>query len=345
MAARLKPMTARIDLAKEGSPADMTATDSHDALSGLAPLLRVRPELESLCRFGAQWASPHEAIDAGWAPFHLVASGSCVLELAGTAPVLLEAGDVAVLPHGGAHTVRGVSTPAGTHATANLLARHNAAILVKSNLEGAAETELVCGRLRFEQAHENLIFATLPAIVVVRTRQGADAARLRQLMMTIRDELDAARPGAGAIAADLASALLVMILRAHFDREPAGEGLLGLLTLRQTARAVGAMLETPDRAWTLDELAHHAGASRATLVRCFQKTAGMAPLAFLAELRLGLARRKLLAGTESLAAIAAEVGYQSESAFSRAFQRRYGMRPGEVRRCGERPLPSADQEP
>jgi AraC family transcriptional activator of mtrCDE len=92
------------------------------------------------------------------------------------------------------------------------------------------------------------------------------------------------------------------------------------------------MLGALDRAWTLDDLAQQAGTSRATLVRLFQKSAGLAPLAFLAELRLGLARRKLLAGTDTLAEIAAGIGYQSESAFSRAFQRRFGQRPGELRR-------------
>jgi AraC family transcriptional activator of mtrCDE len=308
----------------------MATPDIQDALSGLAPLLRVRPELESLCRFGAQWASPHDALAAGWAPFHLIARGSCLLELAGMPPVLLEAGDVAILPHGSAHTTRGVTTPADVRTVANLTLRHNDAILVKSN--GLDETELVCGRLWFEQAQENLIFATLPPVIVVRTQLSPDAPRLAHLMTNIRDELDAARPGARAIAENLASALLVMILRCHFDREPSGDGLMGLLTQRQTARALAAMLDALDRPWTLDELAAHAGASRATLVRLFQKTAGMAPLAFLAELRLGLARAKLLAGAEPLAGIAADVGYQSESAFSRAFQRRYGMRPGEVRR-------------
>lgn len=308
----------------------MTAPEAADALSGLAPLLRVRPELESLCRFGAQWAAPHDALTAGWAPFHLIARGTCALELAGLPPIPLAAGDVAVLPHGDAHAVRGIATPIGSRTTAGLLARHNDAILVKSN--GLDETELVCGRFWFELAHENLIFATLPPVIVVRTQQSPDAPRLGQLMAAIRDELDGARPGAGAIATDLASALLVMVLRAHFDQAPADTGLIGLLTQRQSARAVAAMLAALDRAWTLDELASHAGASRATLVRMFQKTAGLAPLAFLAELRLGLARRRLLAGTSSLAEIAAEVGYQSESAFSRAFQRRYGMRPGEARR-------------
>jgi AraC family transcriptional regulator, activator of mtrCDE len=54
-------------------------------------------------------------------------------------------------------------------------------------------------------------------------------------------------------------------------------------------------------------------------------------LAFLTALRLDLAKRKLLASNLPLAAIGAELGYQPESAFSRAFQQRYGMRPGEAR--------------
>jgi AraC family transcriptional activator of mtrCDE len=239
-----------------------------------------------------------------------------------------------VLPHGGAHTVRGATTPASLARTADLRLGHTGAILVKTNVEAEPETELVCGRLMFEQAHQNLILATLPPVIVLRTRQDPDCERLRQLMAAISDELDMARPGAAAISADLASALLVMVLRTHLAREPAHPGLAALLGQRQSARTLAAMLEAPARDWTLDELATHAGASRATLVRLFQKTAGMAPLAFLTELRLGLARRKLLAGTTTLAAIAAEVGYQSESTFSRAFQRRFGMRPGEARRSG-----------
>src|SRR6202051_1551906 len=146
----------------------MISPDSVDALSGLAPLLRARPELESLCLFGAQWASRHETAAAGWAPFHLVVRGTCALEIAGRSIILLEAGDVAVLPHGDAHAVRGMTTPAGTFETENLRERHSGAILVKSNQDGVPETELVCGRLRFEQAHENLIFATLPPVIIVR---------------------------------------------------------------------------------------------------------------------------------------------------------------------------------
>ncbi|MEJ0070264.1 MAG: AraC family transcriptional regulator [Pseudomonadota bacterium] len=305
-----------------------------DALSGLAPLLRMRPELQVLCRFGAQWASAHDAERAGWAPFHIATSGACVIDLTGKANVItLAAGDIAVLPHGDRHVVRSLSTPAGAAGPFGIATPAAGAIPIKTNLAAAAapETELICGRLRFEQAHDNLVLSALPDAIVVRRTDGPEAARLRQLIAAIQDELAADRAGAAVIATDLASALFVMVVRAHLDREQAASGLLGLLGHRQAARAASAMLEDPGRAWTLDELAAHANASRASLVRMFQKIAQRAPLEFLTELRLELARRKLAATDRPLAEIASEIGYQSESAFSRAFQRRFGMRPGEAR--------------
>jgi AraC family transcriptional activator of mtrCDE len=134
-----------------------------------------------------------------------------------------------------------------------------------------------------------------------------------------------------AIAKDLASALFVMMLRTHLEASAPTEGLLRLLEQRVTAQAVLAMVRDPVRAWTLDDLAQTATASRATLVRAFRKAAGVAPLEFLIDLRLGLARHRLRSDSASLEQIAVEVGYQSQGAFSRAFLRKYGTRPGKVR--------------
>jgi AraC family transcriptional activator of mtrCDE len=156
------------------------------------------------------------------------------------------------------------------------------------------------------------------------------------LMLGIRDELDGGRAGAMAIAVDLASALFVMMLREHLENDPPADGLLALLGKRGTAQAVIAMLRDPSHDWTLDELAAHAAASRATLVRAFRATCGIAPLAFLTGLRLGLARRRLETTADAIAQIAADVGYHSEAALSRAFQRRFGVRPRSVRRAASR---------
>jgi AraC family transcriptional regulator, activator of mtrCDE len=104
-----------------------------------------------------------------------------------------------------------------------------------------------------------------------------------------------------------------------------------LLVAPPSARAVTAMLMAPARAWTLDALAAEARVSRATLVRIFRKAAGLAPLAFLSELRLELARHRLASTNVSLAKLAAEVGYDSESSFARAFRRRFRLSPGRSR--------------
>jgi AraC family transcriptional regulator, activator of mtrCDE len=307
----------------------VTDLDGDDALSGLAPLLRVRPELEDFCRFGGAWASPHEAEPAGWAYFHIVTKGTVQLDRPGFGPLRLDAGDILLLPHGDAHTVRAPGDAGRARPPVAIQYRNT--LRLKASIGVEPDTELICGRLHFEAAPENLVVAALPNVVMLRVGEQPVASRFNPIMLGIREELDGGRPGAAAIAKDLASALFVMMLRFHLEASEPAEGLLRLLSQRMTGQAVLAMVRDPVRAWTLDDLAHTAASSRATLVRAFRKASGVAPLAFLADLRLGLARHRLAGGAGSIDQIAAEVGYQSQAAFSRAFLRKYGIRPGKLR--------------
>jgi AraC family transcriptional activator of mtrCDE len=299
--------------------------ESLDALSALAHRLHVH-DVRYEQHSGAQWTTEHEA-DCGGVAFQIVTCGACAMDLPESRQsVRLKAGDVAVLPRGGRHSLYGQTPPLGDGPS-------------------ALETQLIGGRFALEQPRENFVLAALPELIVVRAAESVDAARLQRLIVAIWDELEAHRPGARAIANDLASALFMMIVRIHLDRERAIGGLLNILGHRRAARAVQAMLTSPARAWTLDELADHASASRASLVRMFQKTVRMAPLEFLAELRLGLARRRLAATNLPLMQIAAEIGYRSESSFSRAFRRRFGVPPGKVRALQTKHGESAPQSP
>jgi AraC family transcriptional activator of mtrCDE len=306
--------------------------DDADIFRELAPLLRVRPELQQICRFGAQWASGHEPEGRGWAPFHIVTHGGCLLDAGDRIGIQLKAGDVAVLPHGGRHTVRALPTAGGAASVLRVHRRLHDELVVKSNVDGEPDTKLICGRLCFEHAHHNMVLAALPGVVVVTSAHGSDAVRLRGIVDAIQAELEEDRLGAAPIAAALASSLTMIVLRTHFENEREASGILALLARRQTARALAAMLTEPARAWTLDELAKRASTSRATLVRSFRNAVDAAPVAFLAELRLSLAKHRMLATNTPLAVIAEEVGYQSETAFSRAYYRRFGVAPGADRK-------------
>ena len=288
----------------------MSPDDPPDPLSALAPLFRVRPELQAFCRFGQQWASPHDTPEpAGWAPFHLVTTGTCVLDMSDVRPVAVHAGDIALLPHGDTHMVRGSQTSAELRGIAALRIQDVDGIQLRSNTD-QPEAELICGRLKFEQPHSNLARAALPALIVLRSSDDDRVARVHHLLFAIKRELDAMAPGARAICTDLASALLVMVLRIHFERAAAQDGLLRLLSKPQTARAAIAMLDEPARAWRLDEIAAVANTSRATLVRDFRRLAAMTPLDFLTDLRLNRVRHRLASSNSTRADVAEEAGYQ-----------------------------------
>jgi AraC family transcriptional activator of mtrCDE len=91
------------------------------------------------------------------------------------------------------------------------------------------------------------------------------------MVAMMREELDEVGPGSVAIAADLATAIITIMLRVHFERAQTSAGVIALLANRQTAPALAGMLADPARNWTLDELAAVAAASRATFVRLFKK--------------------------------------------------------------------------
>lgn len=297
-----------------------------DALSRIAPILRVRPELQDFCRFGGSWRTSHAPAGAGWAAFHIVTKGECSIERPGSPPVRLEAGDVLLLPHGDGHVVYGGSSAQEFRAITTTNRDH---IRVKQSAGAVVQTELVCGRLHLEAASENLLLRTLPHVIVLKL---SGIRRYAELIAMIRDELEAGGAGAASVARDLSSALFVMLLRQYLETEPPAQGLLALLAARETARPAAAMVADPAKPWKLDELASLAAVSRATLVRAFRRLSGMPPQTFLTELRLGLARNRIIHTSEALGEIAAAVGYQSEAALSRAMNRRFASRPGAMRR-------------
>ncbi|CAB3787860.1 AraC family transcriptional regulator [Pararobbsia alpina] len=317
------------DRLNEQDGAHFGSPPTPDSLSAISPLLRVRPELQEVCRFTSQWKTVHEAESPGWAQFHIVTKGSCCLELQGGKCFQLEAGNLLLLPHGDAHVVR--SNRRGRSTGVPIQLECNDAITIKTNTDDESDTELICGRLHFEEVPTSLVIAALPKMMLLSLGTEQLLGHLRILVQMIDEELEAARPGAAAVATDLASALFVIMLRTHFEQAESASDLIRLLATRASARAVNAMLNDPAHGWTLEELAAESHVSRATLVRTFQKAAGMAPLAFLTELRLGLARQSLTATNAPLMKVAMAVGYDSESAFARAFRRRFGISPGKLR--------------
>lgn len=103
-------------------------------------------------------------------------------------------------------------------------------------------------------------------------------------------------------------------------------------------RVLDLFHKTPERRWTLEEAARAGGVSRPALGRRFVEALGQSPLRALRTIRMRKAEQLLVETDHGLARIAAEVGYESEFAFSRAFTRHTGLRPGQFRRSSQAPV-------
>jgi len=107
---------------------------------------------------------------------------------------------------------------------------------------------------------------------------------------------------------------------------------------RNVARALDHIHDRPAHAWTLRELARESGVSRSVLAERFHRSVGVPPMLYLTRFRMLLAATLLSNSSLKMAVIAEQVGYTSETAFSRAYKRWAGVGPAAWRRGGREAL-------
>jgi AraC-like DNA-binding protein len=134
--------------------------------------------------------------------------------------------------------------------------------------------------------------------------------------------------------------LFVEVVRRYAEQLPASAtGWFAALNDPIVGRALQIVHRDPARRWTVDDLAREAGTSRTVLAERFNEVLGQAPIEYVTGWRMQLAAERIRTSKDSLAAIAADVGYESEAAFNRAFKRVTGVTPGRWRERDAASLP------
>lgn len=122
--------------------------------------------------------------------------------------------------------------------------------------------------------------------------------------------------------------MLIQALRLHLEEGlKGGVGWLFALADKQMNAAITSMHDDPAQRWTLQKLAERAGMSRSIFALKFKELVGTSPMEYLTHWRMMLAGDRLKNTDDPVAAIALSLGYESESAFSKAFKRVMGHSP------------------
>lgn len=289
-----------------------------DPLAELITLLRPARVMGKSISGAGRWGVRYAPF--GHPGFCVVTDGACLLQVDGTDPLRLEAGDFVFLPATPGFVLSGFEPmepqlvdPAAIAGQDHEL-RHGA-------LEGEPEVRMLGGYFVFDSPDTALLVALLPPVIHVR---GED--RFGMLVRLVREEALQSKSGRELILTRLVEVLLIEALRAApSDAAPAG--LLRGLADERLALSIREMHRDPSRAWTVEQLAKVATLSRSAYFQRFTRAVGMPPMEYLLAWRMAIAKDILDRQDMVLEKVAERVGYSSASAFSTAFTRYIGRSP------------------
>jgi AraC-like DNA-binding protein len=265
--------------------------------------------------------------------YHLFLDGECSLQVENGETVRIKPGDVVLMPHGHAHKMWNGS-PQTFDDGWKAMRRHLRGELrtLRAGRDGES-TRVVCGYLGCDRHAAALFLAGLPPLVIVNIRGDEAGLWMESSIRRLVGEAISGRAGGGALLSRMAEALFVESLRRWIESLPEEHtGWLAGTRDPVVGRTLALIHAEPAKAWTVDELARVAGASRSALAERFSRLVGETPLAYLTNVRMQAAARMLEGTHKTVVQIAADVGYESEAAFNRAFKRQFGEPPARFRR-------------
>ena len=282
-----------------------------DPLSDVIALLRPSAALSKPISGKGRWGVEYAAHDAPG--FSIILTGEVWLTLNGQEPMQLGRGDFLLLP-----TTPPFSLSSEKGMSCAPVAPRNEAVR-HGEQEGEPDFVALGGSFTFERVNAPLLLSLLPRQIYIPASEGR-ATRFGRLIELLAEECATDYPGKELIIQRMLEVLLVEALRWHsIEGQGVTAGLLNGMKDSSLVRAIQAMHSDVRANWTVAGLASIAGMSRSTFSARFGETIGCAPIEYLARWRMAIAKDALVSGVKTLDRIAADIGYESASAFSTAF--------------------------
>jgi AraC-like DNA-binding protein len=296
-----------------------------DILSDIVEFVRLKSVVYFRRDFCGAWGM--DVAKGPFGQFHLVLRGYCWLG-AGWHVTRMDPGDVVLFPHGDPHWVAS-DREQGRAPDQEVVASHYRDDWM---FEGEGEVStLICGHFEFDRGFEHPLLTSLPSVMRLSSIDASHLSWLEVATNVIAREARTEEPGFQAVMARLAEVLFIQILRVHSLRVDQPDSFLNAMKDAEIGQSLALVHEAPADNWSLAKLAKEVGVSRSKLADRFKRLVGVAPMAYVTNWRMQVARKLLLESNVTVGEVCEKVGYSSEAAFSRAFKRVIGENPGKVK--------------
>jgi len=268
------------------------------------------------------------------ARFHLVIQGSALVSFESGTVAQINAGDIILIPAGRPHVLSCELTenPPSLETVLEKAGYTGEGVLVIGDGDPTASTQLVCGHLDFRGNAEHPILNALPELLIITGADRAKNAFLDEMMrLLIRTVMDN-NLGTDATIKRLSEIIFIEILNLSSHSDDSLGSILSAFQDQHIGKALDKMHNNVEDSWTVGSLASEVGMSRSRFAERFSELVGMGPMSYLSEWRLQRALALLDESHQSVQSIAAQIGYQSPAAFSRAFANKFGQSPKKYRK-------------
>jgi AraC-like DNA-binding protein len=265
--------------------------------------------------------------------YHFLTEGRAYIRLPNGQREELTAGDIVILSQGDAHFL-GNGSPEKPVDALKAFSNNLSRGLKLARFGGGGEiTRFVCGYLACDPRLSEVFLSGLPRVLKVHIAKEPSSQWIESSIRFSVDEMNGPRAGSELVLAKLSEALFVETLRRYINTLPPDQiGWLAGARDPAVGQALALLHKEPAHPWTILHLAREVGLSRTRLAERFRHFLEESPMAYLTKWRLKLGAEILLTTEDSVAEIAATVGYGSEAAFNRAFKRAYDCPPAQFRR-------------
>ncbi len=286
------------------------------AFSDFVSLLKLEVEIYHNAKVCGDWVILEHTL--GKTCFHLVTTGSCMLNVPGYLQTEFNAGDLIIFPRELEHKMWPIEAQQGEQAH----------LAYSTERQG---TGMLCGEVSMMHLYQNQLLSALPPVLLIRNDE--KAPWLGQLKELLLNESLVYQQSQSETLNRLSELVFIYALRHHIEQQQTQVGLLALYGDPRLARAIKAFHQSPEKKWGLADLAIEAGMSRTSFSKYFKLKSEWTVNQYTNWWRMQKAWEKLKLG-DKVSNVAEQVGYQSEAAFSRAFNKQFGKNPGWVRREG-----------
>jgi AraC-like DNA-binding protein len=298
-----------------------------DALSGVLESAKLKTVVYPKFQFTSPWGIEMEQ-DAR-SQFWRLLKGSCYLRVPGEKDIKMNVGDIVCIPHGSKHLISGKSNTTCVPASEFGKAYHIGKPLFQGKDE---ETILMGGHFEFTPSVQHPFIKSLPKVIHLNNTTKELNLWLEQAALLMNEEISGEKIGSKLVLGRLVDILFVFIIRAYLEQVDIKGGFLMALKDNRISNSLKSMHESPQKDWTLNQLAVTAGMSRSLYCREFKRLVGETPLSYLTNWRILKSKEILLESKENIIEVASRVGYQSEAAFNRLFKTKVGVTPANYRR-------------